>query len=359
MKITERRKTILFVTGSMGRGGAERVISLLSDYYIEKGWSVTIAMLLHDKKDGYQLNSSIKIVNLSIRNIKAVFVIPLIAIKLRQLINDIKPDAIACFMAQNTLICGMACIGIPVRMIASERIDPSMVHRNLIYRVLLHHIYAKCDCTILQTRKAWSYFPKKVQNNSMIIPNPIKVSCIAHDHWNKRIVTAGRLELQKNHSLLINAFSEFHRIYSKYVLDIYGEGSKYDDLKRQIHKLGLDDCVSLKGSSPRIHEEIADAAMFVLSSNFEGLSNALLEAMMMGLPVISTNCAGADEAIQNGVNGYLVPTNDIEALTNAMLKMAGNENEMRKLGREARKDALKRYSVDSVIDQWDHIIDKR
>lgn len=357
MNEVQTKKRIIFVTGSMGRGGAERVISLLSDYYANQGWSVTIAMLLHDITDGYRLNPNVQIVDLSQKNMKAALAIPFVAKRLRSLIQDGQPDAVVSFMAQNTLICGIACAGLSVRLIASERIDPAMVHRNALYRSILNRIYGNCARTILQTKRAWSYFPNWVQKNSVIIPNPTQVQCRATEQWEKRIVTAGRLEDQKNHAMLIDAFAAFHKECPDYVLDIYGEGSKRESLEDQIHGLKLEDCISLRGSSPKLHEDIANAAMFVLSSDFEGLSNALLEAMMMGLPIISTNCAGADEAIQDGINGRLVPIRDCEALTKAMTALAEDEEKMRQLGKRAREDAMERYSVKHVIKQWAAVIE--
>ena len=264
-------KRIIFVTGSMGRGGAERVISLLSDYYVNQGWSVTIAMLLHNITDGYSLNPGVRVVDLSQQGMKAVLAIPFVARRLRKLIRNEKPDAVVSFMAQNTLICGMACVGLSVRLIASERIDPTMVHRNVIYRSILNRIYAKCERTILQTQRAWNYFPEAVRNNSIVIPNPIQVTCCASNQPKKRIVTAGRYVTQKNHTMLVNAFHVFHKDHPNYVLDIYGDGPKRAEYEAQIEHLGLQACVSLKGSSTRLHEDIADAAMFVLSSDFEGL----------------------------------------------------------------------------------------
>lgn len=350
-------KKIVFITGSMGRGGAERVISLLSDYYADKGWAVSIAMLLHDLTDGYAIHPDVQILDLSQKNMPAVIAIPFVAKRLRKYVLQQQPDVIVSFMAQNTLICGLACVGVKGRLIASERIDPSMVRRNRIYRAILNRIYAHCDRTILQTQRAWAYFPKSVQCNSIIIPNPIQVHSLAAKEWRKRIVTAGRLVHQKNHAMLIEAFHDFRDKYPDYCLDIYGEGPNRKSLENQILELGLADCVHLKGSSPKLHEDIADAAMFVLSSSFEGLSNALLEAMMMGLPVISTNCAGADEAIQDGVNGLLVPIKDKAALTAAMSAMASDEERMRQFGAAARRDALDRYCMENVIGKWAAVIE--
>lgn len=349
--------SIVFVTGAMCRGGAERVISILANDYVSRGWQVTIAMLLHHDTDGYYLDPKIRVADLSQPGVKAMIAIPIVAMRLRRLIKESQPEAVVSFMAQISVVSGLACSGLPVRLIASERIDPAMVHRGFLYRSVLYHFYAKCSCLILQTKRAWSFFPDRIRKNSVIIPNPIQVSDSVAEHWKKKIVTAGRLETQKNHAMLIRAFNDFHQDYPDYILEIFGDGTKGDELRKQIHILGLDDCVHLRGSSSTLHKDISDAAMFVLSSDYEGLSNALLEAMMMGLPVISTDCAGADEAINKGINGDLVPVGDAAALANAMKIMAADETRMRQMGKQAQADAVARYDVARVLSLWINVIE--
>jgi len=349
-------KKMVFVTGSMGRGGAERVISLLSDYYAQKGWSVSIAMLLHNITDGYTMNPDVQIVNLSQENMNAVIAIPLVAYRLRKYFLQQSPDIVVSFMAQNTLICGLATVGLKMRFITSERIDPAIVHRNRIYRAILNKVYAQCDRTIMQTQRAWSYFPEKVRRNSIIIPNPISVKAVAAPEHRHRIVTAGRLEKQKNQTMLIDAFAELQRQNPEYTLDIFGEGTLRDELQAHIEQLGLMDYVNLRGSVSNLHEQMADAEIFVLPSNFEGLSNALLEAMMMGLPCIATNCAGCDEVIEDGVNGLLVPVGDTEALKKALLHLANNEEYTRRLGQKAAESTTK-FEVNCVINMWCNAIE--
>lgn len=120
----------------------------------------------------------------------------------------------------------------------------------------------------------------------------------------KKIVTVGRLTVQKNQKLLIESFSEVLKKYPNIILEIYGDGEKREELKYIIKTLGVSNNVIFKGNILNVHEAIADAGLFVLSSDYEGLSNALMEAMMMGLPCISTTCAGSDELISDGKMVY-------------------------------------------------------
>lgn len=350
-------KKIVLFTGSMGRGGAERVISILSNYLSERGWDVTIIMLLHDITDGYSLDERVKIINFLpkspistpkkiLRNIKLV----------RAYIKKEKPDVAVSFMAQNILISGIACRGLNIKFIASERIDPAKVKRNMAYKKVLENIYRKANKVIFQTKRAKEYFNTEIQKNSVIIGNPVSVSCLAEDNPKKKIVTAGRLTTQKNHKMLIEAFGQLAGKYSDYCLEIYGEGPCREELEKQIQEKGLHERVFLKGSSNKLHECICDSQIFVLSSDFEGLSNALIEAMMMGIPCISTDCAGSDEVIENGKNGLLVPVGNGQELRNAIEKLIEDADLRKKISENGKKRA-EIFKTENIIEKWMDVIE--
>ena len=343
-------KQIVFVTGSMSRGGAERVISLLSDYYVKLGWKVSIVMLLHNRVE-YTLPAEVEVLNYSNDRIKAALDTPRLICKLRHFVKTRKPDVVAAFMAQNCMVASVACQGLKTRLVVSERIDPSAVHRGKLFEAVLNRVYAKADVAVMQTERAKRYFPQKVQDNSVVIANPIEVKAVAAEQRKHRIVNAGRLTPQKNQKMLMDAFAALYKAHPEYSLDIYGEGPLRETLQQQINELGMAEAIALRGNVPNIHEQIADAEVFVLASNYEGLSNALLEAMMMGLPCISTNCAGSDEVIRDGENGLLIPIGDQRALEAALERLMADRAFADKLGQTAKEDS-KQYSVDCVIAQW-------
>lgn len=343
-------KEIFFVTGTMGRGGAERVISLLSDRYVKLGWRVKILTLLHNTVE-YKLNHDIEVIDFSNDKIKASLDIPRLVFKVRSYVKSIKPDVVVAFMAPICLIAGIACRGLNVRLILSERNDPALEPRNKIFKKILENVYKKSSLTVMQTKRARNYFSDEVRKNSVIIPNPIQVTVVGSESRRKRIVAAGRLEIQKNFSMLINAFSRIYDEHPDYCLDIYGDGSMRSELDQQICRLGLSDVVTLRGNVPDIHEQIADAEIFVLSSNFEGLSNALLEAMMMGLACVSTDCAGSDEVIKDGENGLLVRVGNEDELVLAVKKLIEDPIKAKEIGNNAALSA-RRFSVGHVIEMW-------
>ena len=143
--------------------------------------------------------------------------------------------------------------------------------------------------------------------------------------------------------------------YPDYILEIYGEGELKEELQKQINEYGLEKRIILKGTFINIHERIADATLFILSSDYEGLSNALLEALMMGIPCISTNCAGADEFIESGVNGLLTPVGDAAKMAISIDRMLGDKELRAYCGRNAREKAQS-FSKDKVLRLWHELM---
>lgn len=355
MEHVANRKNLVFVVSSMGRGGAERVVSNLANYYAENGWKVYIIMLWHNIVK-YQLRKSVTICDLSDENINVYLKIPSLIFKLRKIIKEISPLAVVSFVAQNSVLTGIAIKGLDVRFIPSERFDPSAVKRNAILRKAIAHTYKSSSLTVLQTKRAYNYFPKEVQKNSVVIYNPVSVKIIAQQNRKAEFVSAGRLEPEKNHKMLIKAFARFSKNHQKYTLTIYGDGSLRNELVELIGKLGMSDKVFLPGNVSDILNRESDAEAFILTSNREGMSNALMEAMALGLPCISTNCSGSDELIANGKNGLLIPVEDEDALVEAMSFLADNRNDAERMGRTAREFS-KCFSIENVIEQWSSAIE--
>lgn len=184
------------------------------------------------------------------------------------------------------------------------------------------------------------YFPDSVQKHGYIIKNPLPNNIPEYsNHKEKRIVAVSRLEPQKNLFMLLKAFQTVSKINSDYKLEIYGEGSERKAVEQTIQRLGLSNNVVLKGFQKKVNEKIVNAYMYVCTSDYEGLSNALLESMAMGLAVVSTDSAGggAREVIKDGVNGVLVPVGDDEFLSKKMVWLIKNEEIAIRMGREALK----------------------
>lgn len=345
---------ILFVTGSLRRGGAERVITILANNLVKRGYSVEIATLLYSEVE-YSVDNNIKIVDLSDSQ-KNQFLDSFRLVKeLRRLIKDDDIDVVISFMVTINILTRISTLGLKIKFIPSERNDPK-VGRKKILRLLQNFVYSSSSVTVVQTDRALKSMPANVQKNCTIISNPISISASASEIKQKRIVSIGRLEKQKNQGMLINTFSLIHNYFPDYILEFYGEGSLLKELQAETKKLGIEKMVVFHGNCDDVHKRISNATMFVMSSDFEGQSNALLEALMMGLPCVATNCAGVDEAIEDGVNGLVVPVGDSEALFKAMFKVLSDSSLADELGNRA-KLSTKKYEVVTIVDKWCSLIE--
>lgn len=347
---------IFFFIGSMFGGGAERVISILANHYAGKGWNVEIVLLLNNRVE-YELNPKIKIIDLTQKKKSYVKSLPFWLYQIRKYVKETKPDRIVSFIGRINILVLTACMGLNVPIIVSERNDPKLDGRGKFVRWYCNWCYRKAKSIIFQTQYAQSCFSRQLEEKSFIIPNPIHVSVEPLEPEGYEIVTAGRLMPQKNHAMLINAFSKVKEVYPQASLKIYGDGALKGSLQNQIDSMGLQDSAKLCGNVKNLHARIVGKAIFVLTSEFEGLSNALLEAMMLGLPCISTDYSGVDEIIEDGVNGIIVPKNDIDKLAKEIIYLLKEKSVRQEIANNARKK-IRKFKMDSVIKIWSIAIER-
>lgn len=347
-------KKLVIVLGSMGRGGAERVISYVSEYFALKGWKVWIVLLLSNKVE-YDLHKDVHVIDLSGTTKSRWKRLPYWLVNIRKTMKEIQPDSILSFAARINIIVQIACMGLKKKIVVSERNDPYSDGRSRWIDLLTNWLYPQADVVVFQTKRAASYFEKIKLKNAHVIANPVSVECKAGEIKYGKIVTVGRLTAQKNQRMLIDAFAEVKKEHPETELHIFGDGELRGDLEKQIEGYGLKDSIYLRGNLPDVHRQMADAAIFVLSSDYEGLSNALLEAMMMGIPCVSTDCAGADEYISNGKNGLLVHVGEKEELKVALNRLLTNPMEASMYGEEAAKSVVD-LNKECIMEQWYSVI---
>lgn len=353
---------ILFSIGSMNKGGAERVVANLSNY-MSKSNDVGIVMSVNDTPK-YELNKKINLYTLdnnvenrqnkiekNIRRLK----------RLNEIIKEYNPDIIVSFLPEPSYrVLLLKVFNSKIPIIVSVRNDPKVEYKNIFSKILMKILYPLADGFVFQTEEAKQYFGEKIQKKSIIIPNPIKEELKNFNVYSGKrdnlIVSVGRLEKQKNQKMLIDAFAKLSREFDSYNLVIYGEGSLRQQLEKQVENLNLANRVFLPGETDNIIEKIHKAKIFVLSSDYEGMPNSLMEAMAMGIACISTDCpcGGPRFLIKDGYNGYLVPTNNVEALTNAMKKIL--KNDKNEVGERGYKTIIEKLDPKKIITRWQKYI---
>lgn len=349
---------VVFFIGSLWAGGAERVITKLAKHFVDIGYIVEIVLLL-DTTVVYPVSEKIKLVYLVPTNKKRNYLLnlPFWIRKIRAYVKETRPDCIISFVGRINLLVLTACMGLNQRIIISERNDPKHDGRGKFILSVCNLLYRKADFIVFQTSYEQSCFSKKLNNISKIIVNPVGVHLKTVQPKEKVIATAGRLAPQKNQKLLIKAFSKVCKQFTDYNLKIYGDGPLENDLKKLIELYRLKEHVFLCGHIANIHEELQKATIFVMTSNYEGLSNSLVEAMMLGLPCITTNYDGANEVVENKINGLIVPMDDEVALAKALTCLINDEEYRNRLGNLAKSTSSK-YLEESVFAQWDQIVNE-
>lgn len=351
---------IMFVIGVLSNGGAERVISVLAKEFVKMGYKIDIITIYGDKND-YINDDKINIIPLHNPTKNKILRVLGIIKQLRILIKKRHPDLLISFVAIINIYTIISKAFMKTKLIVSERNDPYQNPENKYMRMLRDVLYRFCDGFVFQTEDAMKYFPTRIQNRGIIIPNPIKSDL---PYWNrgsseKTIITACRLVKQKNLPMLINAFAKFKKDFPDYKLKIFGIGEMHEKLVNIISELGLDNEVLLPGFSKEIHNEMAKSDLFVISSNYEGISNSMLEALAIGVPVISTDSpiGGARMFIRNGENGILTEVGNTDELYQAMKKIISDKHYASDLSEEARKIRMQ-LSPEVIFEKWHKYIQK-
>ena len=386
----KRVRKIMFHLNSLGKGGAERVVSLLANEFAKNNVEVVIATEWYADEE-YEVDSKVKRIHAGLSKedeTASRLAKQWIRIRnLRKVLVEERPDVLISFCVKANYRAMMASTGTGVPVIVSVRNDPKIDYVGRANGVMNKLFLNRASGCVFQTQEAKEFFDEVLQKKSRIICNPVNEKYLRAERIapKKKIVCVGRLVAQKNQMLLVNAFEKILEKYSDYHLYLYGDGSD-DECKDELLKyvgekaittltsqikentdakatvvtkesieevLKLKDHVHFMGLSSTLEKDMADAAMFVLPSNYEGMPNALMEAMALGLPVISTDCpcGGSRYWITHGTTGQLVPVKDVEAMAKAMEFYIENPKEAENMGANAR-ERLKEATLDKVFEQW-------
>lgn len=359
---------ILFHLNSMGRGGAERVVSTLANNFAHKGNEVIVATEWFSDKE-YELEASVKRISVGLTDEdekkNRFSKIILRHTRLRKCLQKEKPDLVISFCNKANFRCAVSMTGMKIPLLVSVRNDPKRDYAPYKFSTWLMEKKAK-GC-VFQTPDAQSFFSKDFQKRSTIIFNPLSEKICNYQlperiERKKEIVTVGRITTQKNHLLLLKAFQKITVDFPEYTLKLYGDVQDqdiYDELQAFVKENDLQAKVKFMGAAENIQEEISDASLFVLSSDYEGMPNALIEAMVLGIPSVSTDCpcGGSALLIEQDKSGILVPVGDEAELAHAMERILLDSKYAERLGMQAR-NVKERVLPARICEQWMNYIDK-
>lgn len=351
---------ITFLLASLGSGGAERVVSLLANKMVERGHQVEIICLKFNDVY-YQTDPRVK-VTLAMQQTKNRLTE---LFWLRKYIKKQKPDVVIPFTEGVYCFTILSLLGTGIPIIASERLDPAAMSktRKILKRLLLPF----ADWLVVQTQSIKEYFPKSIQKKTSVIYNPVVTEVfreidngqltIENEGRLNRIISVGRLYPQKNQEMMIRAFAKVAEEFPDWQLVIYGEGPLRESLELIVESLEMQGRVLLPGRTEHVIEELRKSKIFCMSSDYEGMSNSMIEAICVGLPIVSTKVSGTEELIRDGENGFIVDIGDEDGLVKCFSQLISSPSLQDKMS-EGNSQLANVFNIDSIVDEWINLIDR-
>lgn len=359
---------IAFHLNCLEQGGAERVVTNLAHQFQEQGHEVWIATEWFGENE-FKLARGIRRVHVGLTDEDQKAARPVQILRrithLRRFVREEKPDVLIAFAQKANYRALMATVGMKIPVIISIRTDPVGHYDSLADRIQIPLLFPRASGCVFQTEGQRDFFPKGTQRRSRIILNPINPKYLdvpKPASRSKTVVQSGRLVDFKNQLMLIRAFVKVHERHPDYDLKIYG-GDSYDGTKELLEALiaekGAEGYVTLMGASDELEKVLPGAAAYAFSSDWEGLPNALLEAMALGLPIVATDCpcGGPRTVMKDGYNGLLVPIQDEDRMAEGICYLIENPEEAERMGENARKIA-DIANGQAVYEEWRDYIEE-
>ena len=351
----------LFVTGTLTHGGAQRVIAVVASQMASFGHDVSLVVFKRFPNE-YPVSPSVKIFSLAeseeeydmIPGWKRVFM-------LRKIIKEIRPEVAVGFL-EGGYGMYLSSFGMGIKRIASARVNPKFILEETGLRALVNRIwFRRSDLVVLQTKGQEDLLGGLCRKEKCtVIANPIAdtyIQCPPHDYSRRveRIIMVGRLNEQKDYPTAIEAMALVKKHNPDIRLDIIGEGDEREKLEALIKEKGLEDTVRLMGWSDSVGKEEEESDLYLMTSLYEGMPNALMEAMASGLVVVSTDCeTGPSDLIEDGKNGFLVPVGDVKALSERIISISEmTPSERERIGSAAKTHIRNYYSSETIGRCWE------
>lgn len=361
------RKKVVFLFRDMGTGGAQKIEAFVANTLYEEDYEV-IAVNMASTACSVNIDPNIRIVDVIYDGVaqcqnkwlrKAYQLVYLL--KLKKTLLSLQPDIVCAFLSDVVRIAILAIGNHKIPVIGSERGDPYKFTKKqfLNYK----KAYTKCNSVVFQLENVAKKYDLPSSVNQKVIPNPCiprkKAYAARSATPDKVIISAGRLAEQKRFDLLIDAFALVHERFPEYKLHIYGDGPLKEQLRLQAKEYSVESAIVFEGDVDDVFAVATNAEFFVLSSDFEGIPNVLIEAMATGIPCISTDCSpgGARYLLKDGERGLIVPRNDKEKLAEAMMQYIGDP-QLGKLHSEKGLCAIDEFAPQTIKKMWLEIFER-
>jgi glycosyltransferase involved in cell wall biosynthesis len=363
---------LLIYIHSLENGGAERVVANLANYWVSIGWDITVVTVASQAKDFYALDPAVRRISLDLtgssRNVFAGFWrTARRAQALRRILQEIRPEVALSAMHTANVILALAARGLPgLRAIGSEHNFPPKAPMGIIWETMRRHAYGRLAAVVALTQECASWLTvHSLARRIPVIPNPVAWPLANHEphiapaafcssgRW--MLLGVGRLSMEKNFAALIDVFSRLASRHPAWDLVILGEGPMRDALHSQVRAAGLEQRIFLPGSVGNMGDWYGRAALYAMSSHFEGFPNTLVEAMAYGLPAVSFDCdTGPRDIIRHDVDGFLVAPDDTNGMEAALDKLMADA-QLREAFALRAVEARERFSMKKISSMWEDL----
>jgi glycosyltransferase involved in cell wall biosynthesis len=338
-------------------GGAERIVLFLANQ-LQNHYTITI-FCYDGKSSFFEIDKNIKVIypkriykNFILKRFISLY-------NVVKFINYEKPNLVISFLSNPGLYSIIGSLILRVPVIVSERGDP--ITNSSIFSRIRYFFFNFATAIVFQSKKAQSLFNNNVVKKSTVIKNPItQVPKTISSYSSKldEIVFLGRFDLkQKRHDILINAFNLIHEKFPTLKINFFGDGPDYSKVVKLVSDLHLEDKIFFHGRTNNVLEILDKYKYFILTSDFEGLPNALIEAMSVGLTVVSTDYSpgSCNEIIDNGVNGIIIEKNNPYELAKSIEYLLSNPDFSSSLALNAKK-ITSILDSNTILQMWIDLI---
>lgn len=357
-------KKIMIAIHALSFDGAEKVAAMWANYLSRNGYQVSF-LVRYRLENEQKLEDSISICSIidTPHNYQKLSGIERLSI-VRGIVKEFAPDVIISLLPKMQMLVMLATWGMRCKRIETIRNNPWLDKDIGRKRFFWNLCFLRSDRIVLQTEEQAEYFPKWMQNKCIVVRNPVLHMTEAKKYQAgsfKRFIAVGRVSEQKNYPVMIKAFAEATKCMDCCTLDIYGSGSSayVAFIQKQINEAGLSSRVKLCGRTDRVQDELLCHDVFLMSSDYEGMPNALAEAMVSGLVCLSTDCkTGPKDMIVSGENGFLAKTGDVQSFAEGIetiLKM--DPQQCADMGMAAREKILEMCGEEKTLARLKRLIE--
>lgn len=349
-------KNICFVLTNMKSGGLQRNAAILANHFSSLGHSVYICCL-YSTENFFELDNKVEILDFTTNKNKFAS-LSIWKKSLSEFFKEKRVDTVISFGERCGILTSRAVKGINVNHICRG----VNTKTTLLNKLFLNINVRRINTFVFQTNAQKNLYNKRISERGIVISNPFflqKGNINSNGVSSKRFVTVASFKLkQKRQDIMIEAFSVFSKDHPDFTFELYGECDENTKktMTDLIEKKDLTNKVRLMGESKNIKETIVPCRAFICTSTYEGMPNALIEALSYGIPVITTKWSGYDEIIEDGINGIVCEMNNVEQIANAMELISSKDEIFEKISSNSWTYKISSFSKEKVFEIWDKII---